>query len=247
MPPLPADVQFLNGPFKKIEGWCVDEAAWLTTHLLRFQQQKQRVAPAFEIGVAYGKYLSVLQNCSRNAGVDVVGFDTFQWVSVEAVEEKMIAAFGSMEGIRLIPGDSTKMSPAELRNHLNGRNVSFVSIDGAHSPDAVFSDLQLTEPALTDWGIVAIDDFLNPHAIGATDGTMRYWYKTATNLVPFCYCRNKLFAAPKAFAEEYGDQIPIFAEENQHLRDVKAMINNRNTHGLHWIRQDFLGTQIWII
>jgi hypothetical protein len=245
MPVSAEDQQFLNGPFKAIEGWCMDEAAWLTTHLLRYQQSKQRTAPSFEIGVFYGKYLSVIQNCSRTVKQPVFGFDTYEWVPVSTVEAQMQMAFGSMEGIRLVPGDSTKMSSADLSAHLNGEKVGFVSVDGAHTPDAVFSDMGLTESVLAPWGIVAIDDFMNPMAIGVNDGAMRYWYKTNTNLVPFCYCRNKLLAAHKEFAEEYSLETLKFAEENPLLPNVKIMLENKAKQGLHWAKQEFLGTTIW--
>lgn len=241
------DLQFLNGPFRNIEGWCMDEAAWITTHLLRYQQKKQRMAPSLEIGVCYGKYLSVIHNCSRSGGQDVYGFDTYQWVPVSTVESQMKMAFGGMDGIHLIPGDSTKMSPADLAGHLNGEKVAFISVDGDHTPNAVFSDIGLSESALAPWGIVAIDDFLNPMAIGVTDGAMRYWNKTETNLVPFCFCRGKLLAAHKDFAEEYSQETLVFAEANPQLPHVSVMLNNKTTHGLHWAKQEFLGTSIWII
>lgn len=201
----------------------------------------------FEIGVCYGKYLSVLQNCSRTVSQPVWGFDTYAWVPVSVVEAQMQMAFGGMDGIHLVPGDSTKMSAADLSAHLGGTHAGFVSVDGAHTPDAVFSDLGLTESVLAPWGIVSIDDFLNPMAIGVNDGAMRYWYKTNTNLVPFCFCQNKLLAAHKEFAEEYSQETLVFAEENSALPSVGTMLKNKSQHGLHWAKQEFLGTSIWIL
>lgn len=247
MPLAPGDIAFLTGPFHAIEGWCIDEAAWLTTHLMRFQQAENLLAPAFEIGVYKGKYLSVIQNCARGAGLDVIGFDTYEWVSAAVVEEGLRAAFGSMDGITLIPGDSTKMTPAILSNHLGSRKAGFISVDGSHTPDAVFSDLVLCETVLEPRGIVSIDDFLNPMAIGVTEGTLRFWHKAETNLVPFCYCCNKLFAAPKEVAERYSQQVLAFCEENQHLPAAKNMIDNKTLRGLHWAKQEFLGQQVWIV
>ena len=247
MPIAPDDVEFLTGPFRLIEGWCIDEAAWLTTHLMRLQQAENHFAPAFEIGVFKGKYLSVLHNCSLKAGMDVIGFDTYEWVSAASVEESLRTAFGSMDGLALIPGDSTKMTPAGLSEHLGGRKAGFISVDGAHTPDAVFGDLVLCETALEPWGIVSIDDFLNPMAIGVTEGAMRFWHKAQTNLVPFCYCRNKLFAANKEFAEHYSEQTLIFCEENQHLPAAQKMIEYKTQQGLHWAKQEFLGQHVWIV
>jgi hypothetical protein len=247
MPLCPEDVSFLTGPFQSIEGWCIDEAAWLTTYLIRLQQAENHLAPSFEIGVYKGKYLSVIQNCARQAGMDVIGFDTYEWVPSSAVEDSLRTAFGSLDGIQLIQGDSTQMTPAILNGHLGGRKAGFVSVDGAHTPDAVFSDLLLCETALEPWGIVSIDDFLNPMAIGVTEGAMRFWYKSDTNLVPFCYCRNKLFAASKEFAAHYSEHTLRFCEENQHLPAAKKMIEYKTVQGLHWAKQEFLGQHIWIV
>ncbi len=241
------DVAFLKGTFPTIGGWCEAEAAWITTHLLRYQQSLGRVAPMLEIGVYMGKFFSVLQNCARTAGGGLLGFDTFEWVPTHAVEHNMRSAFGSLDGIRLIPGDSTKMSTADLNGHLGGHPAAFISVDGAHTPEAVFSDLSLSESVLAPWGVIAIDDFFNPTAIGVTDGTLRYWYKTETNLVPFCFCRNKLFVAHRDFAPEYAEQAVNFARENPELPGVSSMLSNWKTHGEQWVHQDFLGTKIWII
>ena len=247
MPLAPNDIAFLEGPFRSIPGWCYEDAAWFTTHLLRYQQREGRFAPCFEIGIYQGKYFSVFRNASVAAGMAVYGFDTFEWIPVLAVEEHMTKAFGGLDGIHLIPGDTTKFSTAEVNSHLGGQKAAFISIDGAHTADAVFSDLRLAEAALAPWGIIAIDDFLNAMAIGVTDGALRYWHKCETNLVPFCYCSNKLFVAHKEFAEEYSAQSLQFAEENMQFSSTKRMIENMRNHGLHWAKQELLGMGVWIM
>ncbi len=240
------DVDFLTGPFQNIEGWCIDDAAWLTAYLLRYQQSKGRLGPSFEIGVYWGKYLSVLQHCARDRGMEVLGFDTYEWVKQQAVEEKLASVFGDLTGLRLIQGDSTKMTPEILNEHLAGKPAAFISIDGAHTTAAVLSDLLLSEQVVAPWGIVAIDDFLNAMAIGVTDGAMRYWHTTPATLVPFCFCRNKLFAAPAAYADEYSDQVLQCCEENAHMPAFHRMLENKKK-GLHWAKQGFTDRDIWII
>jgi hypothetical protein len=247
MPISRSDINFLNGPFKTIEGWCIDEAAWLTTHLIRFQQAKAWVAPAYEIGVYKGKYLSVLANCLRAPASFTVGFDIYEWVSVDEVTSVLTNAFGSLEGIRLVAGDSTQMDAKRVMDHLDGQLASFISVDGSHEPEPVYSDLVLSEATLQPWGIVAIDDFVNSAAIGVVDGAMRFLHTSGTELVPFCYCQNKLFLSAKDTAPDYSEAVYQFCEENPHLPKVKALLENKVTRGLHWVKQRFVGQQIWTI
>ncbi len=242
-----ADKQFLAEPFHSIEGWCVDEPAWLTTYLLRLQQSENRVAPCFEIGVYKGRYFSVLVNGARAANQDVIGFDTFAYCPIPVVEETVRVATGSLEGVRFVQGDSTKMSTADLSEQLGGRKAAFCSVDGGHTPAEVLSDLLLSESVLEPWGIVSVDDFYNPMAIGVTEGVMRFWLQHETNLDPIAYCRNKLLAVNKEFAAYYSNHVLQFSEENQHLPFVKVMLDHKNLRGLHWAKQEFLGRQVWIL
>ena len=247
MPIAQKDIEFLNGPFKAIEGWCIDEAAWLTTHLLRVQEASGRVAPAYEIGVYKGKYLSVLANCLRAPAAFTVGFDIYEWVSVSEVTSVLTNAFGSMEGIRLVAGDSTRMNAKTVIDHLDGQRASFISVDGSHEPEPVYSDLVLAEATVQPWGIIAIDDFVNSAAIGVVDGAMRFLHTSGTQLVPFCYCQNKLFLSSKELAPHYSEAVFQFCEENPHLPKVNALLVNKVTHGLHWVKQRFVGQEIWTI
>lgn len=247
MPIARNDIEFLNSTFKTIDGWCIDEAAWLTTHLMRTQQASGRIAPAYEIGVYKGKYLSVLANCLRPPDAFTVGFDLYEWVPVDEVRSILTSAFGSMDGIRLVVGDSTKMNAKFVIDHLDGHRASFISVDGCHDPDPVYSDLVLAEATVQPWGIVAIDDFVNSAAIGVVDGAMRFLHTSGTQLVPFCYCQNKLFLSSKDLAPVYSDEVFRFCEENPHLPRAKALVDIKASKGLHWVKQRFMGQTIWTI
>lgn len=247
MPLSLQDKEFLQGPFQAIEGWCIDEAAWLTTHLLRYQQQHGLSAPVIEIGVYKGKYLSVLAHCAQSEQLDVFGFDTYEWVEREVVEKTLQGAFSTLENVHLIAGDSTKMSAEILRGHLGGRDTGFISIDGAHTPDAVYSDLLLADSVLAPWGIVSIDDFLNYRAIGVLDGAMRFLQTPGVRLAPFCFCQNKLFVATREYVDRYAAQIPLFCDENSQLPRAAEMLSLKEKQGVHWVRQQFLGQQLWLI
>ena len=241
MPISADDIAFLAGPFQRIEGWCHDESAYLATHLLRAQQAAGRTAPSFEIGVYKGKFLSVLHNASR----DTVAFDTYEWIPVASVKESLRGAGVSPDDIQFIAGDSTKMTPAILSEHLGGRKAGFISVDGAHTAPAVFSDMTLVETALEPWGIVAIDDFLNPMAIGVNEGATRYLHTGA--LVPIVYCSNKLFVSRHEFADLYAAEALRFFEENQQLPKCKAMLEHKTQPGTHWAQQEMFGRLVWIV
>lgn len=243
----PADGAFLRGPFGSIRGWCTDEAAWLSAFLLRAQQSRGDLGPAFEIGVFNGKYFSVLATVNRSAGVRSTGFDTFDWCSVAEVESALTTALGDLDHIHLVKGDSAHLDPAAVLRELGGQPAGFVSIDGSHEPDYVFHDLELADAVLAPAGILSIDDFLNPMAVGVTEGAMRFLLSGKSNLVPFCYCCNKLFLARPAFLPSYFDAIPVFCEQNAHLPVVARMLETRDRNGLNWVQQKFLGRTVWII
>lgn len=240
----PSDLGFLGGPFQQIGGWCHDEAAWMTAHLMRLQQAAGHAAPAFEIGVYKGKYLSVLRHCAAG---EVYGLDTFEWVPRELVEETLRSALGNLEGLHLVTADSTRLDAAELLRIIGGRKAGFISIDGAHTPDAVYSDLRNGEAVLEPWGLVALDDFFNRSAIGVTEGAFRYWHGGGARLTPLAYCQNKLFLSFPDFADGYTRAIAEFCEQNQELPAFRGMVDRRSRDGVHAVKQELMGRDIWII
>lgn len=240
------DYDYLSGPFGRIDGWCMEDAAALTMHMQRVQAQMGVNGCSAEIGVYKGKYLSVLRRGALLSSSSVLAIDTYEWAPLDFVKEHMSSALGSTSGIHFLRADSSKLAPAEFRN-LFESPPSWISVDGDHTPGGVAHDLMLAEATLAPSGIVAIDDFPNVQAIGVLEGVFRHWLRTDTKLRPFCLSANKLLACFEPFADEYARAIPDFCETNKHLGTVKQHIWLRDEKGLTYVKQELLGRPIWIV
>jgi predicted O-methyltransferase YrrM len=163
------DLEFIHSRFPHVDGWCDVESAYFTICLLNRQTEMGYDAALLEIGVYKGKFLSVLYQKAQRNHQPIIGIDTFQWSSAAEVMNKFQEIFGSADGLKLVKADSRSLDPLSVLEMTGGHKVSFVSVDGDHSAAAVKSDLQLAQNLLHEGGIVAVDDFLNPRAIGGRE------------------------------------------------------------------------------
>lgn len=242
-----ADIDFIQTGFQKIGGWCIDEAAYLTCCLLSSQSDAGRSGGAFEIGVYQGKYLSVLYHCARAFNWPTVGLDTFQWSSSDAVIASFKDVFGSISGLTLLTADSQMLQPDQILSEFGGRRPHFISVDGDHGATAVCADIAFAKSILGDGGIIAVDDFLNPRAIGVSEGTYRFFHTTNENrLLPFCYSSNKLFLADIADHNTYRQAVMEFASQMPEIQMCKEfntlLRDNRN-----YVEQQLLGGPVLIL
>jgi hypothetical protein len=240
------DITFTRTGFQEVKGWCQDEAAYLTCCLLAKQAELGHAGAVLEIGVFEGKYLSVLYNWARRSGYPVAGVDTFQWSSADGVLETFKRIFGAIDGLRLMKADSTTLDVKTIQSLLGGRNPAFISVDGDHTAKAVLSDMTIAENVLTNGGIVALDDFLNPHAIGVSEGAYRYLLQPNSRLRPFAWVANKLLVAEPAFHEQYRSAIEAFFDERPDL-PVAAQFRKREKEGRHWVEQRLLDAPVLIV
>ena len=99
-------------------------------------------------------------------------------------------------------GDSTKLEP---RSCANSRAVAirFFSVDGGHTEEIVFSDMELAEATLADGGVVIADDVFNEQWPGVSVGTLRY-LEDGAKLAPFLIGFNKVYFTQP----EYCDWLP---------------------------------------
>jgi hypothetical protein len=247
MPLAKADLDFIRDQFPQIEGWCLEDAAYLTCCLLNAQTAAARDSAILEIGVFKGKYLSVLYQKALRSSQRVVGIDTFGWSSPTDVVESFTRVLGSSAGLYLHTLDSSKLTAHELISLLGGTKASFISVDGDHTPPGVAADLRLTSEVLAEGGIVAIDDFLNPRAIGVSEGAYRFFLGSdSPALRPFAHGANKLFVADLKYHEYYRESIVSFVAEMPDLPMAQEFERNRKL-GPHWVDQDLLGCKVLIL
>ena len=245
-PPTGADEAFIHTTFNQIDGWCRHEAAYLTCCLMASQKQAGLAQGVVEIGVWKGKYLSVLYHNARQYGQPVVGIDEFVWLPREDAVNALEKAFGSLDGLKLIPGNSRHVTAADIFEMLGGLRASFISVDGDHAAPAVKSDLELASAALAPGGIMAIDDFMNPHAMSVSEAVYGYFFETQSSIRPFAYTGNKLFAADSAYHARYIEAVALFAEHHEHLPIVKEY-NEFRAQGSYYVEQRILGSTVIVL
>lgn len=239
------DIEYIKTSLPKVNGWCLDDAAYLTCCLLSKQSLCGYGGGIFEIGVYEGKYLSLLYQRARRLNLPVTGVDTFQWSSEQGVLDTFQRVFGSIDNLRLIAQDSKDLTAKQILDSLGGRNPAFISVDGDHGAPAVSRDLAFASEILARGGIVALDDFLNPRAIGVSEGAYRRFLQPDWRLRPFVYCANKLFLALPEFHSVYRDAIADFLRERpefpmvQEFRRLEAM-------GRNYVEQELMGSSVLI-
>lgn len=247
MPLAKAEIDFILGPFPQVEGWCSEGAAYLTFCLLNAQTAAGRDSAILEIGVFKGKYLSILYQRALHSGQRVLGIDTFGWSSPSEVIETFTCVFGSVEGLHLHTADSSKLDAPALISLLGGSKASFISVDGDHKAPGVESDLKLASEVLAEGGIIAIDDFLNPMAIGVSEGAYRFFLGSGEpSLRPFAHAANKLFVADVKYHQFYRDSVWSLAAEMPDLPMIQEFERNRKL-GPHYVDQDLLGAKVLIL
>ncbi len=193
---------YLREVVHSLQGWLEDYTAIRTMDMLDWQAASGIEGPLLEIGVYGGRYFSLLLRAAKH-GERVVGIDTFQYISKEAVAETLAALTDTPP--MLVSKPSTQCTAEELLDYL-GAAPRFVSIDGSHDFQDVFWDLRMTEKILSARGIVAADDFLNPLTLGVNEA-INLFFCTPRSLSPFAYIANKLFLCRPPMVDTMMDVI----------------------------------------
>src|SRR6266404_1488496 len=193
------NLQFQESVVDKIQGWLIRVTSLRTMDILAYQEETRISGPVMEIGVFCGKYFSVLARSAQRSKSKLLGIDTFQWAPESRVMESLCMSEETKHvEVLLWKRFSHECSPQEIVEQLHGR-PRFISIDGSHECEDVYLDLVLAEQVLSNRGIVAIDDFLNPGTLGVNEATHKFFARPRL-VVPVAYISNKLFAAHRSVA-----------------------------------------------
>ncbi|MEP7069793.1 MAG: class I SAM-dependent methyltransferase [Usitatibacter sp.] len=199
-----------------IPGWLHPEAALFTAHLAAAQHAMQVTGPTLEIGVYKGKYLSVLYKLSQRDET-VVGVDLFNGPSnseevVAQVRSNITTACGDASRLKIVVADSMQLTSHRILEEA-AVPFRFISIDGGHTPEVVFHDLETAYPALREGGIMALDDIFNPGVPGVVEGIAEFFLRRKPALAPFAYCYNKLFVTTPQFHTRYLREALTFLDQ----------------------------------
>jgi hypothetical protein len=206
------DALFIASVVERIEGWLDRYAALRTIDLLHFQEASGVRGPVYEVGLYHGKYFVVLLRSAVITSDRAVGIDSFDYVprqrfDREFVEQARLDELGRIGPVdlRILGGPSRALSDAQVMAAL-ASPARFISIDGSHEHDDVLWDLQVAGRLLSEAGIIAADDYLNPACLGVNEAINRFLI-ASSDVVPFAHVANKLFLARPHWAELYREQL----------------------------------------
>ncbi|MFM8415032.1 MAG: class I SAM-dependent methyltransferase [Planctomycetota bacterium] len=238
---LDPDAEFIGRVTSHLEGWLTDDDAAVTADLLRLQEGWAADAPLVEIGVYCGKYLSLLMHSAARTGSQVFGIDTFQFKELPVVTDGLAALMPEfMPRLSLHKGSSRDLNAKSLLRMI-GRPARFISVDGSHDYPDVLHDLRLAGAALAPDGLVAIDDFLNPLAIGV-NRAVNAFLETRPSLVGVACGPNKLFLARPSQARRYRQHLEDHLLQTSAARGQLFRSRLATWRGL--VEQDFFGSPL---
>jgi membrane-associated protease RseP (regulator of RpoE activity) len=226
------NIEFQDVVVDKIEGWLNRVASLRTMDILSNQERSGFKGSLLEIGIYNGKYFSVLARSAQRMGDRLVGVDTFQWKSENDVMSALaLSSETSSVKVEFVRSFSHECDPQSLLSKLETR-PRFISIDGSHHAPDVLLDLELSEDIVSTRGVIAVDDFINPVALGVNEG-VHLFFSRPRRVVPFSYIGGKLFLAQRGFA---ADAYRLFIEQaviadevepsSQRFRELAATSRN---------------------
>lgn len=184
---------------KLVNGFMEAEVLDIVGALDKAQRQRGVAGAVAEIGVHHGRLfigMSLLQRPGeKSVAIDIFGdqdlnIDNSGRGDYERFENN-VNLWSSMDDVVVHQGDSTKIVADELIDEA-GSTFRFFSVDGGHTAEIVYSDMQLAEATLSGGGVVIADDIFNQQWPGVAVGTLRYLADGA-KLAPFAIGFNKVF------------------------------------------------------
>jgi hypothetical protein len=213
-PMLPAVSEYLSGPFKAVEGWCVPHL-WQAIEPLHDLQASLGIdRPVAEIGVYHGKFLIGLvktKNTPRgNFAIDV--FDMQEFNLDGAGKGNLETLKGNFARCGIAPGqveieraDSMAIGDAHIESILKraGGGFSMFSVDGCHMPEHTVNDIRIAIKLTVPQGIIFVDDYYNANWPGVQEGVAKLYFSDYVNFVPLLYTSNKLFLCHISYHGRY--------------------------------------------
>jgi predicted O-methyltransferase YrrM len=238
---------FITARVEPIPGWLHPDAALFTAHLARAQHAMQVVGPTLEIGVYKGKYLSVLYAASQSDEA-IVGVDLFIGGSsseaIAQVRSNIAAACGDASRLKIVVADSMQLTSESLMAEAGAEPFRFVSIDGGHTAEVVFHDLEIAYPALREGAIMALDDVFNYGTPGVVEGFAEFFLRRKPALAPFAYCANKVFVTTPQFHARYLREALAFLDEVTWLPTHRRTRESRIANQVHGFTPVMFGYEV---
>lgn len=166
--------------FESIEGMFSFDAALLMAAYAQIAAEVGERRDTLEIGVHHG-LSAILVAALRGKGSKFVAIDLFDDMqdqntshSGSGSQQRFLTNMARVHGsdlnfTQVIAAPSSSLKPADL-----GHNFSFCHVDGGHSSEETYRDLELCSELLAPSGILVLDDYFNPDFPGVSEGAIRF-------------------------------------------------------------------------
>lgn len=195
--------------FNQVQGWAMVELIEVFNMLAGMDINKS--GGVLEIGVHHGRFF-ILLNALTGASDQSFAVDVFedQRLNIDNSGsgsrnkfEENLRLYDRHNGsnTKIIAGDSTD-SGLLLPDIIQCGSLRYISVDGGHTVEHTVNDLVLANKLIRNDGLVILDDFLNRHWLGVTEGAFKYLQSYPT-LVPVALGFNKLFLCKLSYYDYY--------------------------------------------
>lgn len=200
--------KFVSGAYSEVQGWLQQGVVWSLAHVARFQREHGIQGDSCEIGVHHGRFFLALENVTPE-GARCYAIDVFddQELNIDrsgsgseqlfrANVDKFAIDPTRVDTVRL---DSTTAEAQKLFRGIEG-TVGLFSVDGGHTRAHVLTDLHSAEVALSQGGVVYLDDYFNPDWPSVVEGLFAYLHGPH-RLWPVATVGGKLILASMSYAD----------------------------------------------
>lgn len=215
---------FVDKNLYKIRGFMHPVDAMTFAGLMEFQDRNNISGSIAEIGVFYGRSLSLLGQYIKD-GETAVGLDLYDIRGQLAYVEDVVERIGFKDRCALQAVDSLTLKADELISRFG--KFRFFSVDGGHEHHHVMNDGMLAMDTLTDDGVIAFDDFMNPQYPDVSVAVIDLLRQRSDQFVPFCITNAKLYVTNRQsldlyknalsgedlWARSYTDRFPLLGSE----------------------------------
>lgn len=192
----PGFLQSYLAAFTTIQGFFTFDAALLFMAYNQLIRADGISGEALEIGVHHGLSAiavgSLVQPGRRFVAVDLFEMQDSNRSRSGAGNRQLF--LNNMQTFFEDPGfiEVIARSSSELKPEALGSQFSFCHIDGGHSPEETYHDLQLCSSILLPGGLLALDDYFNPSFPGVSEGAVRFKLDHGDRLKPIAIGFNKV-------------------------------------------------------
>lgn len=189
-----------------------------------------------EIGVYHGKsfipLLFLMKDQEKAVALDVfedqhLNYDKCGEGSRKMLKINILKFFNETfikDRISIVKNDSTKLTHHDYLKLVKNK-YRIISIDGCHTKDATYKDIDNCSKLLTDYGVIIIDDYFNNHWPGVKAGTDLFLSEN-NNFRVFYFSANKFMICHKKYFDIYNDKFKNFENNNANKYYERCIIAN---------------------